>query len=331
MKRILILHTGGTFGMVPMEPDEILVPGNLQSEWLSQVPEIAGLAEIDVEIPFNMDSSNVSPREWDILVKTLEAKMDDYDGFVIIHGTDTMAYTASALSFSMLNLRKPLILTGAQRPLARLRSDARGNLIDAIEIATMDIPEVAIVFGQSVLRGNRAVKNSISSYDAFVSANYPLLGRIGLNVDLYHRNMLRPEGALRVLPGFSDEVMPIYLFPGSDPRLYDPLLNSRVKAFLLIGFGAGNIPENDKNWLPFIRGAGEQNKAVFIGSSSLHGKVDLELYAGAREALRAGALGTRGMTKEAALTKLMKLCARYDSAEQIREHFCRDWAGEIEP
>ena len=331
MKRILILHTGGTFGMVPMEPDEILVPGNLHSEWLNQVPEIARLAEIDVEIPFNMDSSNVSIAEWETLVDIVGRKMDRYDGFVIIHGTDTMAYTASALSFSLLNLRKPVILTGAQRPLARLRSDARGNLIDAIQVATMDIPEVAVVFGQSVLRGNRATKNSISSYKAFVSPNYPLLGKIGLSVELFRENMLLTPQPFRIDRGFSDEVVALYIFPGSDPRLFFPLLDSGTKAFLLIGFGAGNLPENDRSWIPFIEKATGKGQAVFLASSALHGRVDLELYAGAQEAARAGAVGVKGMTREAALVKLMKLCATYDDAGKIREYFFTDRAGEIEP
>ena len=183
MKKILILHTGGTFGMMPMEPDQILAPGNLQHELLKRVPEIAQIAEIRVIIPFNEDSSNLAIKEWDILAKTIDANMNEYDGFVIIHGTDTMVYTAAALSFSLINLKKPVILTGAQRPLSKLRSDARLNLIDAIEVATYKIGEVLIVFGQHILRGNRCRKTSITSYDAFYSPNYPLIGKIGLNVE----------------------------------------------------------------------------------------------------------------------------------------------------
>ncbi len=331
MKRILILHTGGTFGMVPMEPDEILVPGNLHSEWVNQVPEITRLAEIDVEIPFNMDSSNVSIDEWNTLIGILGREMERYDGFVIIHGTDTMAYTASALSFSLLNLKKPVILTGAQRPLARLRSDARGNLIDAIQVATMDIPEVAVVFGQSVLRGNRATKSSISSYKAFISPNYPLLGKIGLNVELFRENMLKPSAPFRIDGGFCDKVTALHVFPGSDPRLFYSLLDSDIRALLLIGFGAGNLPENDRSWIPFIEKAADRGKAVFLAGSALHGRVDLELYATAQDAARAGAAGIRDMTREAALVKLMKVCAAHDEAPEIRRHFFVDRAGEMTP
>ena len=158
MKKILLLHTGGTFGMVALEPDKVLTPGNLQDELTTHVPELNQIADINVEIPFNEDSANVGISHWNQLARIIHNKMDDYDGFVVIHGTDTMVYTASALSLSLINLKKPVIFTGAQRPLAKLRSDARLNIIDAVEVSTTDLQEVLIVFGQNILRANRSRK-----------------------------------------------------------------------------------------------------------------------------------------------------------------------------
>jgi len=166
MKRILLIHTGGTFGMAPIDPGDILAPGGFQAEILNTIPEIRRLADIDVVIPFNLDSSNIGINQWDEIAKLIFDNKDAYDGFVIIHGTDTMVYTASALSFSLRNFAKPVVLTGAQRPLSKLRNDAYSNLIDSVEVAALGIPETIIVFGQRILRANRAKKLSTSSYPA---------------------------------------------------------------------------------------------------------------------------------------------------------------------
>ncbi|MEJ2053044.1 MAG: asparaginase [Calditrichaceae bacterium] len=146
MRNILIIHTGGTFGMTPIEPEEQLAPGNIQDQILKYIPEIEKIADIDVVIPFNLDSSNIGVNEWEVLSGIIDENLAKYDGFVIIHGTDTMVYSASALSYSLRNLPKPVIFTGSQRPLSKLRTDARFNLIDAIELATMPAPEVLITF-----------------------------------------------------------------------------------------------------------------------------------------------------------------------------------------
>ena len=329
MKKILLIHTGGTFGMKPVEPDDTLAPGNFQSEILSFVPEIAQLADIEIKIPFNLDSSNIGKEEWQILAELIFNNLDAFDGFVIIHGTDTMAYTASALSFSLLNLNKPVVLTGAQRPLSQLRNDARTNLIDAIELATMDIPEVVIVFGQRVLRGNRSKKVNIFSYDAFDSPNFPYLGRIGVHIDLDKGRVLTVHGTPVLLPGFSEKVAVITIQPSQSTDLYLPLFDSGIRAFILVGFGAGNVPDREAHWVEFIRQAYEKGKPVLIASHSTYGRINLELYESGRKALQAGAKGIGAMTCEAAYVKLQKILTVTKDRDVIYRKFFQNWAGEL--
>lgn len=329
MKKILIIHTGGTFGMTPVEPDSILAPGNLQNQLINNVPELVRLADIETAIPFNLDSSNIGIKEWDILAKLIHKQMDLYDGFVIIHGTDTMAYTASALSFSLLNLKKPVVLTGSQRPLSKLRSDARSNLIDAIELAAMNIPEVLIVFGQLILRGNRAKKISITSYDAFTSPGYPYLGEIGLKIVLNRSKLFKTKDEFYLLEGFTPEAAIVNVLPSLPPDYFNSLLETNLKAFILLGFGAGHLPNYLPDWVPFIKSAGEKGKAVFIGSHSLHGSVDLSLYECGQNAIKAGAVGLGDMTFESAYVKLLKILKLTTDREEIHEKFNQNWAGEI--
>lgn len=314
--------------MTTADPDELLEPGSLQSEILSHIPELRRIAQIDIEIPFNLDSSNLGTGEWDTLSKLLYERMDSYDGFVIIHGTDTMVYTAAALSFSLLNLRKPVIITGAQRPLSKLRSDARSNLIDSIELATYDIPEVLIVFGQHILRGNRAKKISITRYDAFDTPNFPHLGEIGLSITLNQSMILKSQGASLLLPGFLPHVAVFGVYPSFDPQNFISLINSEIKSFILLGFGAGNLPGKDPDWIPFIRQTVDAGKTVFIGSHSAHGSTNLKLYKCGRLALEAGADMLGSMTHEAAYVKLQKILALTVKREKVREKFRQNWAGE---
>ncbi len=315
--------------MVPIEPSETLAPGNLQEQILSVVPEIKSVAHIEVEIPFNVDSSDIGSNQWDILSAIINSKMDMYDGFVIIHGTDTMAYTASALSYSLLNLKKPVILTGAQRPLAKLRTDARSNLIDAIELATMPINEVVIVFGQRVLRGNRTIKISNRSYDAFDSPNYPLLGNIGLDIRLNEKYFLSDDQPFKYNPGFSAKALVIYIHPALDPTLFMPLVKGDLEAFIFVGYGAGNFPINDPDWLPLIKMAVEGGKAVFIGSHSIFGTINLGLYESGKRALDLGVSNIEDMTIEAAYVKLLKILTYSKGTEAIYENFHNNLAGEI--
>src|SRR5262245_14545347 len=206
-RSILLITTGGTFGMLPD------ARGFLQGV-AKAVPELRELARISVAAPFALDSSSMVPAHWAALASLIADRMDDFDGFVVTHGTDTMAYTASALSYLLENLRKPVILTGSQRPLLEIRTDARANLIDAIEVATQPLPEVAICFGGVVLRGNRARKWSLTDYRAFQSPNYPPLGEVGARVVLHEDRIRRPRGRFRLRPELDPRVLHLRLAPG---------------------------------------------------------------------------------------------------------------------
>ena len=329
MKKILIIHTGGTFGMTPVEPDEQLAPGNIQNRILQYIPEIENIANIDVIIPFNLDSSNIGIQEWDILSELIHKNIGKYEGFVVIHGTDTMVYTASALSFSLINLRKPVILTGSQRPLSKLRTDARFNLIDAVELASMELPEVLITFGQKILRGNRAKKISITNYNAFDSPNYPLIGEIGINIQINHEYVLNPKEDYFHERGFAKKLTVLSIYPSLNLDNYLPILDSDINGIILRGFGAGHLPTVLPNWMDFLKKARDLGIMIFIGSHSRHGGVNLDLYESGKEARKLGAIGLGKITIEAAYVKLMRIFNKTTEPDKVVELLNTNWAGEI--
>ena len=329
MQKILIIHTGGTFGMTPIEPNEQLAPGNIQNQILRYIPEIEKIADIDVIIPFNLDSSNIGVHEWEVLSGLIDKNMDAYDGFVIIHGTDTMVYSASALSFSLRNIRKPVIFTGSQRPLSNLRTDARFNLIDAVELATLPVPEVLITFGQRILRGNRAKKISITNYNAFDSPNFPLIGEIGINIQINHEYVLKPTEDYYHEKGFTQKLAVLSIYPYLNFDNYLPVLNSEINGIILRGFGSGHLPTVLPNWMDFLRKARGKNIMIFIGSHSRHGGVNLDLYESGKEAKELGAIGLGKITIEAAYVKLMRIFNQTTDPYKVVESLNTNWAGEI--
>lgn len=312
--------------MTPLEGD--LKPGDLTNELFRFIPEARELAEIDVRVLYNIDSSNVQIAHWQMLAAEIERELDHYDGFVIIHGTDTMVYTASALSFMLTNLPKPVILTGAQRPIAAIRTDAKNNLIGALELATYDVPEVGLYFDHRLFRGNRAKKLSINDFDAFASPNFPVLAQVGLDIELRTDLLRRPSGLFRVSRDFSDKVAVLRLMPGMAADLFDALLDGPVEAFVLEAFGAGNVPIADKSMIPFIDRAVARGKIVALASQSLSGAVNLGLYECGSRAAAAGAISCADMTVEAAAVKLMYLLGQFDSRDKVLRNFSLPLAGE---
>ncbi len=329
MKNILIIHTGGTFGMTPVLPSMTLKPGNIKADIEKYLPLLKDIAHIHFKIPFNLDSSNISPDEWLKIFSIIKIEQDHYDGFVIIHGTDTLVYTAAALSYLLIGLRKPIILTGAQRPLSAIRSDARGNLINAVELATHPIPEVAICFGNKLLRGNRTKKLSMESYAGFESPNYPELASIGLNIQLHPHNFLNSKQRSLLKPVFDSGLMVIQIYPGLEPELYGFVFKTAVRAILLLGYGVGNLPNPRPNWLKFITALLAAGKLVFIGSQSVHGQVDMHLYEFGKQAEKLGCISLQDMTTEAALVKLMLLLGNFNDPHLIKKYFSLALAGEL--
>lgn len=330
MKKILLLHTGGTLGMNEDLGKRVFVPPEFAHDIHEHVPQLEQLADIDVEILFNIDSSDIGISHWQQLADRVHKNIDRYDGFVIIHGTDTMVFTATALSFMLKNLPKPVILTGSQRPLSMIRNDARNNLINAVELATSGINEVAILFSNRLFRGNRCKKISINEFDAFSSPNYPILAQVGLNIEMEDHLLLKPGGRFELLTAFDNRIACMRAFPGAQREYYRGLLKTDVRAVVLEAFGSGNIPLDGKGLLSFIKACTQDGRIVVINSQCIQGSVDLHRYGGGKQALEAGAWSAGDMTVEATMVKLMFLLGNHPGdPRKIQADFAESLAGEI--
>lgn len=327
-RRVLILNTGGTLGMRPREPERTLAPDEFGPTLLEHVPELTEIAEIETRSVFNIDSTDMTPRHWKELARHVAGVRGEFAGVVITHGTDAMAYTASALSYLLRDLDFPVILTGSQRPLADARSDGRANLVAAVDLALRDIPEVGIYFHGVLLRGNRATKTSTFAYGAFESPNCQPLAEVGTRVKLLN-TARKPGGPLRLEGDFDPEVAVFRLVPGQSIAALRAVLDTATRAILLVAFGVGNVPVEDPGITDVIRRAVATRRVVAIASQALHGSVDLGAYVGGRLAEKLGAVGTADMTVEAAAVKLMYLLATTDSPEAVRDALCVPIAGEV--
>lgn len=295
-----------------------LRPGSMLNNILTAVPELRTLAQLDLQIPFNKDSSNVGPPEWVRMAKILHANRDRYDAFLIVHGTDTMSFTASALSLMLAGFRKPIVLTGSQIPLALPRSDARQNLIDALTCAVashypphVQLQEVAICFGGRLLRGNRAQKVNSTLYQAFESMSHPPLATLGVDIEWNRSALLHPEGVYRPRFNLEPGVIRIPVVPGSDPRrCYGDLYARGVRGVVLEAFGTGNLPDMKDGWLPWLRTQRKKGLAVYMRSQSSLGPLAPQLYRSGSAALKIGVEAGPQMTPECAAVKMM-LCLRY--------------------
>jgi L-asparaginase len=325
MKKVLLLHTGGTLGMTgtPLEPDAY------GQKLVDSVPELAQLADIHIDIVCNLDSSDVGPAQWRALAQRVGDAYRDYDGFVVVHGTDTMAYTAAALSYALEGLGKPVVFTGAQRPLSALRTDARRNLVDAVEVATCDVPEVGICFDGLLLRGCRAVKNDARSYRAFASPGVEPLAKMGTDINL-RPHIRQATGVLCCRPVFDPHVDVVYVTPGLRPdtvarRLEDP----QLRGVVLAAFGVGTLPTKKAAIAPVLGPAIERGVEVLV-VTQWGGTVELDVYANSLALRDSGALPGGGMRVEAAVPKLMHALARFDDRQERRAYLLRDVAGERE-
>jgi L-asparaginase len=322
---VRLLHTGGTLGMQgsPLEP------GAYAARLLDNVPELARLADIEPRIVCNLDSSDLGPQQWIELATIVAEERERYDGFVVIHGTDTMAYTAGALAQVLRNLDRPVVLTGAQRPLSALRSDARRNLVDAVELATCPIPEVGICFDGLLFRGCRAVKADTRHYRAFASPGVEPLARLGTDVDLAP-HVRRPDGPFRCDPRFDAAVDVVWVHPAlSVPALRHRLADPALHGVVLAAFGVGTVPRNGLDEV--VAEAVTRGVEVLV-TTQWGGVVDLGLYRNSEQLRDAGAVDGGEMRVEAAVPKLMHALAafpdpRADRAAR-REYLLRDVAGE---
>lgn len=327
MKRVLILHTGGTLGMSGKRPTP-LKPDDYTHALVSRVPELQDLARIDVEILFNVDSSNMTPGRWLTLARRISETQDRCDGHVVIHGTDTMAYSASACAFLLDGKHAPVVFTGSQKPLGETRSDARANLVGAVEMACQDIPEVGIFFNSSLLRGVRTAKSSVWQFDAFRSANLGPLAEAGVDL-VVHPHVRRPQHPLELTGGFAEGVVTLHVHPGMDAGVLDAVLAAgRVRGFVLRAFGAGNLPVEDGLWPAAIARAVAAGVPVVVVSQVPHGGVDLGWYECGQRAQEAGAVDGGDLTTPAAVVKLMWGLHQGLDVAGIRHLFATDVRGE---
>ncbi len=330
-KRVYIVYTGGTIGMKKVGGSYAPVRGYL-SERLAAMPELVSgelpaytLNEYD---PL-LDSANMSPRVWRRIAADIADHYDRYDGFVIIHGTDTMAYTASALSFMLQGLGKPVILTGSQIPLAEVRSDARENLITSLLLAAhFSVPEVCLYFSGLLLRGNRSTKVSVGGFGAFASPNFPPLGRVGVDVELDEALLHPVQGPLEVQTFRAVQVAALRLFPGIGAASVRAVLEP-LQGLVLETYGAGNAPADDAALLEVLRAACERGVVVVNITQCLHGGVDMGGYATGGALAAAGVVSGYDLTPEAALTKLLYLFSCNLSVPEIRARMGQNLRGEL--
>lgn len=329
MKKILLIQTGGTIAMSAKGEGVELDPEAWSGTLIDRVPELQELAEIETYPLFFEDSSDLNASHWEELAKCIGSNYETYDGFVVLHGTDIMAYTASALSFALINLAKPVILTGSQVPLSSIRSDARRNLINSVEMATTGLKEVAICFNDHVYKGNRATKLSIGDFDAFGTPNADLLAEIGLTIELnVETNTVLPP--LDIQPKFDNSLLVLTVFPSLNTEFLMNLDLSKLKAIIVRSFGSGNFPmKGEFNLLPFLEKCSEHQVIVVFVSQADYDAVNLSKYPAGRTAIQAGAISGTDMTLEAALTKMMWLLGNYKDQGIIKTLYQKNIAGEL--
>lgn len=336
-RKVLVIYTGGTIGMMLNSESGALEPFDFEHLY-NHLPVLQNLHCVIESYSFNplIDSSNMNPRFWVKLAEVIEENYNDFDGFVVLHGTDTMAYSASMLGFMLENLAKPVVFTGSQLPLGMIRSDGRENFITSIEIATdykdgrASIPEVCVCFENRVFRGNRTSKVNAENFDAFISGNYPPLAEAGIKIK-YNSHIIREPGKepLKVHKSLDQSVFILKLFPGISKAVMDAVFNIvGLKAVILETYGSGNAP-TDSWFLESLARAVDKGLLIFNVTQCKEGTVELGKYQTSVDMGRLGIVGGKDITTEAALVKLMYLFGRYKDASVVAEMFGISLVGEI--
>lgn len=333
---VLITYTGGTIGMKPGNHGYAPVRGYLTA-LLHTMPELhhASMPTFEVyEYPDLLDSANMRPEEWVRLAQHIAAHYDKFDGFLVLHGTDTMAYTASALSFLLRDLNKPVIVTGSQIPIVEVRSDAREQIITALQIAgTYEIPEVCVYFNNRLLRGNRTVKVDATGLAAFDSPNFPPLADIGIDIDVHWPRVLdipAPTQDLHVYDLEKVDVGAIRIFPGISAAVLGNFLRQPLKGLVIETYGVGNAPQNPA-FLGVLADASARGVVVVNVTQCLRGTVKMKTYATGESLAAAGVVSGHDMTPMAALTKLFFLLSRGFTVTEVRRLIGVNLRGEISP
>ncbi|NEX61400.1 asparaginase [Noviherbaspirillum galbum] len=331
-KHIALLYTGGTIGMQATAQGYAPMPDfpDVLSTLLDQADGLPRYTLYPYGKP--IDSSNATPADWQTVGRDIAARYDGHDGFVVLHGTDTMAYTASALSFMLRGLRKPVIVTGSQIPLKAPRSDALQNLVTSLQFACSDaISEVAVYFNQRLLRGNRCTKMSTEHLQAFDTPNYPWLGEQRIQLRLDHHALLPRADAERFeLPDYGRAtVLSLRFLPGMPLQVLKAMLDLRPQALILQCYGAGNAPDRDPALIDMLARASGEGTVLVGCSQAPFGAVTIGAYAAGAEMTRAGVVSAGDMSFEAIYAKLHHLFALGLEPGQVRLAFAQDRCGEI--
>jgi L-asparaginase len=327
-KRIYVAYVGGTIGMQATDGGYAPVPGHLTAQ-VRDRPELRDIPELTIsEYEPLLDSANARPSDWLRIARDIAERRHHYDGFVVLHGTDTMAYTASALAFLLRGLAKPVIITGSQIPLGVLRSDGRQNFLTAVLVAARDdVREVCLVFGSKILRGARAVKARASGFEAFASPNLPPLGEAGVEIEIDESRLRRPQPGAIALPLRLDApVALLRLYPGMPAALLRAAMAEPTRGLVLEAYGAGTVPDADPE---FVEALAERGVVVVVVSQCVDGRVDLGAYATSAPLVEAGAIGGLDMTTEAAYAKLVVLLSERRDPSEVRALMGTALAGEL--
>jgi L-asparaginase len=325
--RLLVLFCGGTLVMEEDERGSLRTPAldRAIENLLNMETRLDELADIEVAYIDNIDSSNIRPGHWDRVASVIGENYEEHDGFVVTHGTDTMAYTASALSFVLRGLGKPVVFTGAQIPGTRIESDARRNFVNAVRVARMDLSGVLIVFDRKIILGARATKFSESRLDAFTAVNRGVVGDIRVDIRL-GEHAPRAAGPLDVQTGFEENVAIVTLVPGMPPAVLTNIVESGIRGLVLRGFGTGNVAHD---YHDAIERAATLDIPVVVTTQCLQGATMMHKYALGAKLLDLGAIQAYDMSIESTVTKLMWALRRADSVDAVRAIMHTNFCGEI--
>ena len=327
MKKLMILSTGGTIACTQTEDG--LIPTLSADDILAYVPDAVKLGKIETKTILNLDSSNIQPEEWRLIAKAVFDCLPDYDGIVILHGTDTMAYTASMLSFMLRNVDKPVVITGSQLPVGHPNTDAKANLRDAMITAASGIPGVVVVFDQQILLGCRVAKVRTTSQNAFESINRLPVGRVRFG----RVRLIDPPQQPKGKPALDDAIEPnvflLKLIPGTRPEVFDDIARLGYRGVVIEGFGLGGLHCLRRNLLEGIQNLMDANVAVLLTTQCRYEPSDPTVYETGRLALELGILQAYDMTSECAVTKLMWVLAHATTPEEVRRMMYTSFCGEI--
>ncbi len=331
--KVYVAYTGGTIGMLPSPSGYEPEPGYLK-EQMETILNIRkeSVPEVDIQ-EYNplIDSANMTPDHWVELAEDIASKYHEYDGFVVLHGTDTMSYTASALAFMLQGLNKPVIFTGSQIPINQVRNDAWNNLITAILIAAnYKIPEVCLYFGDRLLRGCRSVKTKADQLDAFTSPNYPPLAQVGVDIRVKWSNVLsNPDKEFQLIRFKDYSIGTVKFFPGISADVVRNILQPPLKGLVIEAYGLGNGPDQNQKLVNAFKEANDQGVILLACTQSLQGTVNLKAYTAGSVFSEAGFIGGADMTIEAALAKLYYLFSMGYSSSEIKEKIKINLCGEL--